>query len=106
MGSIPISHPSKVLANRRGFCYALGIIHSSLTRMHEGMGGMCGMCKCPHHKIFPLCVTLIGLAFLLQALGLMAASTVAVAWPVLLIIIGLMKMSSGMCKCCAEHKKM
>jgi hypothetical protein len=63
--------------------------------MHDGM-----MCGCPHHKVVPLCIILIGLAFLLQALGTLTASFVAMAWPVLLIVIGVMKMTKGMCKCC------
>ncbi len=68
--------------------------------MHEG--GM--MCKCPHHKVVPLAVTLIGLAFLLQALGVLTAGFVDVAWPVLLVVAGLTKMSSGMCSCDKTHK--
>jgi len=67
--------------------------------MHEGMHGMCG---CPHHKVVPLCITLIGLAFLLQALGTLTPSFVAMAWPVLLIVIGLMKLTKGMCTCCGN----
>jgi len=27
---------------------------------------------------------------------------VAMAWPVLLIVIGLMKLTKGMCKCCGN----
>ena len=73
------------------------IIHSSF--MMDG-----AMCKCPHHKIAPLSITLIGLAFLANALGYLASSTLAVVWPVLLTIIGLMKLSRGMCGC--DMKKM
>jgi hypothetical protein len=59
-----------------------------------------GHCKCPHHKIIPLAIVLIGLAFLLQALNVLSAGFVALAWPILVIIIGLMKLTKGMCKCC------
>ena len=69
--------------------------------MHDGM-----MCGCPHHKVIPLCITLIGLAFLGQALGYIAASTVAWVWPLLLTIVGLMKLSKGMCKCCGMGMRM
>ena len=65
--------------------------------MHEGM------CPCPHHKVGPLLIALIGLLFLLKALGYVAASTVDLAWPIALILIGLMK--SGMCKCCGGMMK-
>ncbi len=60
------------------------------------------MCKCPHHKIIPLAILLIGLAFLLQAFGVLSMMTVAIIWPILLIIIGLMKLTRGMCKCCSK----
>ena len=61
--------------------------------MHQG-----GKCGCPHHKVFGIAVILLGLAFLLQALNVLAADTVAIVWPVLVIIVGFMKL--GMCKCC------
>ncbi len=63
--------------------------------MQEGMN-----CSCPHHKFVPVLIMLIGLAFLLQALDVLSASFVSVAWPVLLILIGLQKCCRGMCKCC------
>ncbi|TAK03852.1 hypothetical protein EPO34_01680 [Patescibacteria group bacterium] len=60
---------------------------------------MCGgSCACAHHKVGPLLIALIGLLFLLKTLGVVGAATVDLAWPVALIVIGLMK--SGMCKCC------
>ncbi|MCX6714363.1 MAG: DUF5668 domain-containing protein [Candidatus Uhrbacteria bacterium] len=61
-------------------------------------------CPCPHHKAVPLFITLIGLAFLLKALGYMSAGTVDIAWPILLVLVGLQKMMGGACKCC-EMKK-
>lgn len=59
-----------------------------------------GVCKCHHHKIVPLVIVLIGLAFLLQALGILDMMTVAIAWPVLLIVAGLAKLSGRKCGCC------
>lgn len=67
--------------------------------------GAGGGCKCPHHKIVPLCITLIGLVFLLQAWSVVSSSFTAWAWPLLLLIIGLMKLTGGMCKCCGPNAK-
>ncbi len=55
---------------------------------------------CPCHKMLPLFITLIGLAFLLQALNVVSPSFVALAWPILLILAGLQKMFGSMCSCC------
>ena len=66
--------------------------------MHEGMQG--GSCGCNCHKAVPLLITLIGVALLLGALGYVSDYAVSVAWPVLLILIGLKKLTGGMCKCC------
>ena len=60
----------------------------------------CGDCKCMHHKVVPCAIILIGVIFLLGACNVMTASAVAITWPILLIIIGGMKMMKGMCKCC------
>lgn len=71
--------------------------------MQEGMCKDCGTgmsCKCPHHKMVPLFIVLIGLTFLLEALGVVSVGFANVAWPILLILIGLQKMMRGMCKCC------
>jgi hypothetical protein len=66
---------------------------------------MNGMCKCPHHKVVPGLITLIGLLFLMNALGWLSAGTLAWTWPLALTLIGVMKLSRGMCKCCSEHGK-
>jgi len=58
------------------------------------------MCGCPHHKAGPLLIVLIGVTFLLGALGYITANAVAVTWPILLILLGGMKLSRGMCGCC------
>ncbi len=57
-------------------------------------------CKCPHHKMVPLLVFLFGLAFLLKAFGYLSAGFVDIAWPVLVTLAGVMKLSQGSCKCC------
>ncbi len=66
------------------------------------MENMQNMCKCPHHKIIPVLVVLFGLTFLLETLGVLTSDFVALAWPILVIAAGLMKLAdkSGMCKCC------
>ncbi len=61
---------------------------------------MGGMCKCPHHKVVPLMITLIGLSFLLQAFNVLMPETVAWMWPLFLTVAGIMKMMRGSCKCC------
>ncbi len=72
--------------------------------------GMCGSsgcgtggkncCKCMHHKVPSLLVVLFGLLFLLKAWDMVSMGFVDVAWPVLVILLGLMKLTSGKCKCC------
>ncbi|KND51418.1 MAG: hypothetical protein ABA06_03870 [Parcubacteria bacterium C7867-001] len=58
-------------------------------------------CKCPHHKILPIAIILIALAFLLSTLGVVNPMYVAIAWPVLIIIAMIPKL--GTCKCCSNH---
>jgi hypothetical protein len=59
-------------------------------------------CRCGHHKLVPILIALIGLAFLLQALGVLSASFVGLAWPVGLILIGGAKLKGGGCRCYAR----
>lgn len=72
--------------------------------MQDGMScGACGdggSCKCPHHKLVPLFVALIGFVFLLGGMNVISKGLVDLAWPILLILVGLQKMCGGMCKCC------
>ena len=51
----------------------------------------------------PVLVILIGLDFLLGALGILTGGFVGLVWPVLLIIIGAVKLGSGSCKCYAQQ---
>jgi hypothetical protein len=55
-------------------------------------------CKCGHHKTVPICIILIGLAFLLGRLNILTSEAVAMIWPVLIIVIGVTKLMK--CKCC------
>lgn len=68
--------------------------------MKKCEGGGCGKCGCFHHKMGPLLVVLFGLLFLLGNLNLIAAGTVSITWPILVLIGGLIKLTKGMCKCC------
>ncbi|MCX6785330.1 MAG: DUF5668 domain-containing protein [Candidatus Komeilibacteria bacterium] len=43
---------------------------------------------------------LLGLIFLLGTMNVLSSGTVAVLWPLLLIVAGLAKMNSHKCKCC------
>ncbi|GEM_PF-509538 len=70
-----------------------------------GQGGCgCGSggsgCRCPHHKVVGVLVVLFGLLFLLGAYGVVGERTVSVGWPLLVLLGGLMKLTSGKCKCC------
>jgi len=47
-------------------------------------------------------IVLIGLTFLLGALNVLSPRAVEITWPILLILLGLKKIFSGMCKCCNE----
>lgn len=67
------------------------------------MQGQGQMCKCPHHHMVPFFIVLIGLVFLLRALGAISMQTADVLWPIVLMCIGFQKMARGMCKCCAKH---
>jgi len=58
-----------------------------------------GYCGCPHHKITPIGIILIGLTFLAGQMGWVTMGFVAVAWPILLIVIGLGKWMGPMCRC-------
>ncbi|MBI2644811.1 hypothetical protein HYW94_01370 [Candidatus Uhrbacteria bacterium] len=71
-----------------------------------GEGGQCcsmggaKSCGCPHHKMMPLFIVLFGLVFLLKTLNVITPEVLDVAWPVIVILAGLFKMTKGMCKCC------
>lgn len=62
----------------------------------------CKNCSCMHHKMVPLFIALIGLNFILVNMGIYDEMMSAYIWPVLLTLIGLMKLMGGGCKCCAK----
>jgi hypothetical protein len=62
----------------------------------EGKGKTCG---CGHHKTLPILVILFGLVFLLESLNVVTWGFVNIAWPILVIILGCVKLSK--CGCCA-----
>lgn len=65
----------------------------------EGGGNGSG-CKCMHHKVVPVLIILFGLNFLLGGLGVLSANAVDIVWPVIVVLIGFMKLMKGACKCC------
>ncbi len=72
--------------------------------MTNGKMCACGTgCGCMHHKATPVLIVLIGLTFLLGALDVLSVGFVAKAWPTLLIILGVMKLCGGMCRCCGPE---
>jgi hypothetical protein len=62
-------------------------------------------CSCPHHKMVPILIVLLGLTFLLGTMDVFSALVVGYIWPILLILIGLQKIFGGMCKCDLPHDK-
>ena len=57
-------------------------------------------CRCTHHKVVPISIILIGIVFLLGTLQILTPMAVAIIWPILLIIIGVVKLGGKKCKCC------
>ncbi len=69
----------------------------------DGAGTNCGpkdTCKCPHHKVIPAMVVLIGLTFLLGALNVITPTMVAILWPIFVVIAGGTKFAERSCTCC------
>jgi hypothetical protein len=58
------------------------------------------VCRCPHHKILPWMLILIGLDFLLGATNVLTMEFVSITWPILVIIIGGTKLVR--CNCCSK----
>lgn len=60
-------------------------------------------CGCPCHMMNGILVGLLGLTFLLGNLSVLSAKVVGIAWPSLLILLGLKNsVGKGRCKCCPE----
>jgi hypothetical protein len=58
------------------------------------------MCNCPHHQVVPMLIVLIGADFLAGAVGVLSGMFVSITWPILLALIGIVKMVR--CNCCAK----
>ncbi len=74
-----------------------------------------GSCACPpgmdkrmrhccSHSIMGWLVVLIGAAFLLRALGILAFRFVDTLWPLLLIFVGASMLMKGRCRHCPEKQ--
>jgi len=60
------------------------------------------VCSCHHHKVIPVLIILFGLTFLLESRGVISSDFAMIAWPVIIMAGGVMKLmnNSKMCKCC------
>jgi hypothetical protein len=63
-----------------------------------------GACNCPHHKMGPLLIILLGLLWLLSALNVISINIVSIILPIIVIAIGLMVLFKGECRCCNKGK--
>lgn len=61
-------------------------------------------CRCAHHKLTPFLIVLIGLVFILRALGYVTPVAAGIIWGVLIMCVGFQKLSRGVCKCNAMHR--
>jgi hypothetical protein len=84
-------------------CYSIGsfIRLIRINRMEE-MNQGAKVCNCAHHKVVPFSIILIGLVFLLGAFQVLSAMAVSVIWPILVIVIGVVKLKGRKCACCAR----
>jgi hypothetical protein len=58
-------------------------------------------CACVHHKVVPIVTMFIALLFLLKQLGILVDdSVVAVLWPLLVGIAGIVMYKDAGCPCC------
>ena len=74
----------------------------NMSSMPGSSGMKKNVCKCPHHKVTPILIILLGVLFLLGALNILTSSFVMIVWPIILIALGAQKLAekTGMCKCC------
>lgn len=57
-------------------------------------------CSCGHHMFVPILVIAFGLVFLLGALDVLNAATVAILWPIVVLVGGAAMLFGKKCKCC------
>lgn len=65
-----------------------------------GSGSAMGACGCPHHKMVPMLIFVVGLLFFLNAINVVTMSALNILWPIAVMIAGLTKMMGHKCKCC------
>lgn len=68
--------------------------------MDDQQGMAKNVCACSHHKVVPCLLIIVGLAFLLESLGILGSGVSGIIWPLALIIAGGTKLGSNKCKCC------
>ncbi len=57
------------------------------------------ICGCGCHHYTPIVVILFALLFLVRAMGYVPEPMVAVVWPILVGVIGIIKLSEHQCDC-------
>ena len=62
----------------------------------------CG-CRC-HKSMKGMALLIVGLIFLAKARGWLAPMTADTIWPLVLVVVGVMALLKGMCKCCGTCK--
>ena len=60
------------------------------------------VCSCSHHKVFPICIIIVGILLIIGGFGWVTFSWMT--WEIiigaLLVIKGVMKVMRNKCKCC------
>jgi len=69
---------------------------------NAGMGGKPNVCNCPHHKVVPGVIVLVGLFFVLQSFGMLLSISPMLVFGLLLLVVGFMKLMGRKCKCCSS----
>lgn len=72
--------------------------------MDASMSG--NVCRCPHHSMLGVFVTLFGLLFLAGNLDWVGENVVSIGWPLIVLAAGLTKLVSPKCTCCAKPHAM
>ena len=57
-------------------------------------------CECGCHHYTPIVIILFALLFLLKSMGLASSEMVGVVWPILVGLVGIIKLSEHKCDCC------
>ncbi|MBY0369884.1 DUF5668 domain-containing protein [bacterium] len=73
--------------------------------MHHEHGENCShgsKCGCPCHSAKGIFITLVGVVFLLKAMGIISDDIAGYIWPSVIILIGLKMTFKNVCKCCSK----